>query len=362
MSTLRSQLATDGGSRKAYWACQFGGWGGYGLGYYLAVLVPFHATGSKRILADALYCATGLAGTHLLRWCMKGRGWGELGYARLAPLLMVGALLLGTLQTAVLYSCLALEGETTWGQGPVLPILGLTIFFSAFLVALWLAVYLVVLAVRRRRAAEMDALRAELAGREAKLRSLQQQLNPHFLFNCLNSLRGMIDEDQSRARQMVTRLAELLRASLRQDACIAIPLKEELATVNAYLELESVRLEERLRIRQEIEPEALNALVPPLMVQGLVENALKHGIADLPSGGELMLTAAREGAGLRVEVGNTGQLRAEHGSGIGLANTRERLHLLYGEQANLELIEEPAGWVCATVVLPFQITEAACEH
>ena len=159
--------------------------------------------------------------------------------------------MLGALQTAALYGSLALEGEMDWGQAPVLPIIGVTIFFSAFLVALWLAVYLAVLAVRRRRAAEVNALRAEVLAREAKLRSLQQQLNPHFLFNCLNSLRGMIDEDRGRAQQMVTRLAELLRASLRQDDCNAIPLYEELATVDAYLELESVRLEERLRIRRE---------------------------------------------------------------------------------------------------------------
>jgi LytS/YehU family sensor histidine kinase len=219
-----------------------------------------------------------------------------------------------------------------------------------------------VLAVRRRRAAELDALRSQVLAREAKLRSLQQQLNPHFLFNCLNSLRGMIDEDRARAQQMVTRLAELLRASLRQDACEAIPLEEELTTVNAYLELESVRLEERLRIRREIAPEARDALVPPMLVQGLVENALKHGIAQLPEGGELLLRIYRVGEMLRVEVGNTGRLRTDRGGGIGLANARERLRLLHGERAMVELSEEPQGWVQATVALPFQQAEAACAR
>ena len=358
--TQRAKESRPGSA--AYWACQLAGWGGYGLGYYLAVLVPFHATGWKRSLADALFCATGLAGTHALRLWMKRRGWSELGYSRLAPRLMLGSLLLGGLQTAVLYGCLALEGEMDWGQTPVVPIVGVTVFFSTFLVALWLAIYLVVLAVRRRRAAEMNALRAEVLARESKLRSLQQQLNPHFLFNCLNSLRGMIDEDRGRAQQMVTRLAELLRASLRQDECSAIPLEEELATVDAYLELESVRLEERLRIRREIAVEAMGALVPPMMVQGLVENAVKHGIAQLPGGGELVLRVGREGETLRVEVGNTGRLKVEQGSGIGLTNARERLRLLYGERASVELREEPAGWVRATVVLPFQTVEAACER
>ncbi|MGB8096572.1 MAG: histidine kinase [Terracidiphilus sp.] len=362
MRAAQREHDSGGASNTAYWACQLAGWGGYGLCYYLAVLVPFHATGPKQMLGDAAYCATAVLGTHLLRLWMKQRGWSELGYARLAPRLMLGALLVGTLQTAALFGCLTLEGGMDWGQAPVLPIMGVTVFFSAFLVALWLAVYLAVLAVRRRRAAEMNALRAELAGREAKLRSLQQQLNPHFLFNCLNSLRGMIDEDRGRAQQMVTRLAELLRASLRQDETSAIPLEEELATVDAYLELESVRLEERLRLRREIAPEASGAMVPPMLVQGLVENALKHGIAQLPLGGELLLRVAREGEALRLEVGNTGRLRMQQGNGIGLRNARERLRLLYGERASVDLSEELAGWVRAKVVLPFQTMEAACER
>lgn len=357
----RSDHGHKGAPSAAYWACQLAGWGGYGLCYYLAVLVPFHAAGPLQILADSAYCAAGLVGTHLLRVVMKRRGWNELSYGRLAPRLMIGALLVGALQTAALDGSLALQGGMDWGRAPVLPIIAVTVFFSAFLVALWLAIYLVVLAVRRRRAAEVNALRAELAGRESKLRSLQQQLNPHFLFNCLNSLRGMIDEDRGRAQQMVTRLAELLRASLRQDEASAIPLEEELATVEAYLELESVRLEERLRIRREIAPEALGALVPPMMVQGLVENALKHGIAQLPGGGELLVRAAREGDELRLEVANTGRLRTDEGNGIGLKNARERLRLLHGERASFTLSEDPAGWVRAMVMLPFQTVEAACE-
>lgn len=361
MSALRMEHGSVGASGAAYWACQFAGWGGYGLCYYLAVLVPFHAAGQRQMTADAAYCAAGLVGTHLLRLEMRRRRWSDLGYLSLAPRLMLGSLFLGLLQTVVLYGCLTLEALVDWHEAHFLPVVGVTVFFSAFLVALWLAIYLVVLAVRRRRAAEMDALRAELTAREAKLRSLQQQLNPHFLFNCLNGLRGMIDEDQARAQQMVTQLAELLRASLRQDDCRVIPLEEELATVDAYLELESVRLEERLRIRREIEPATNGAMVPPMMMQGLVQNALKHGIARLPEGGELALRVARAGEALRVEVGNTGKLPTEQGSGIGLKNARERLRLLYGEHASVDLREEPAGWVCATLLLPFQTVEATCE-
>jgi two-component system, LytTR family, sensor histidine kinase AlgZ len=352
----------SGTSSGAYWACQLLGWGGYGLAYYLAVLLPFHAAGSRQILADAAYCVAGVVGSHLLRLVMKRRGWSELPYPQLIPRLIPGAVLVGALQTAALDGTLGLEGLMDWRQAGAYAIMGMTVFFSAFLVALWLAVYLTVHAVRRRSAAEMDALRAEVVAREAELRSLHRQLNPHFLFNCLNSLRAMIDEDSGRAQQMVTRLAELLRASLRQDACSAIRLEEELATVDAYLELESVRLEERLRIRREIDVSAGEALVPPMLVQGLVENALKHGIAQLPAGGELVLRVEQEGETLQIEIGNPGRLKTEPASGIGLNNTRERLRLLYRERASFQIREEPTGWVRATVILPFETREAVCER
>jgi two-component system sensor histidine kinase AlgZ len=322
-------------SGRAYWACQILGWGGYGLAYYLAVLTPFHVAGPRQAVADLAYCLAGMLGTHLLRWLMRKRGWAERPFSALIPRLLAGALLIGLLQVAVLYGCLMLEGQFDWNrEANWIAVVSTTVFFGAFLVGLWLAIYLVVQAARRRRIAELDTLRAQILAREATLRSLQQQLNPHFLFNCLNSLRGMIDEDRSRAREMVTRLAELLRASLRQDDCSAIPLEEELATVNAYLELESVRLEERLHIRREIGPGVNAALVPPMFLLGLVENALKHGITQLPSGGELVLGIAREGDLIRFEVDNSGTLGNPSGNGIGLANTRERLHLLYGRRAS----------------------------
>jgi LytS/YehU family sensor histidine kinase len=339
------------------------GWGGYGLSYYLAVLVPFHSAGPPQIIADFAYCFAGFLSTHVLRMRIRRGGWAELPYAKMLPRLAAGSLLAGLVLTAVLDGTLALEGQLTreeWHSNTTFGIIGATVFSSAFLVALWFAIYLGVHGARRRRALELDALRAEVLAREAKLRSLQQQLNPHFLFNCLNSLRGMIDEDQDRAREMVTRLAELLRASLRQDECVSIPLDEELATVNAYLELESVRLEERLRIQREIDPAASSSLIPPMLLQGLVENALKHGISKLPGGGDLALRIARRGEKLHIEVENTGTLAPAQRTGIGLANARERLRLLYGSAAQLMLAECSPGNVRATVVLPFQ-QEAACE-
>ncbi len=350
------------GSSRAYWLCQLLGWGGYGIGYYLAILVPFHMQGLKQIAADSAYCVAGLAGTHLLRLRMKSGGWSELRYTQVIPRLIAGALVVGTLQAMVLDSTLTVEGLMDWSRPGVdiaVPIA--TAFSSAFLVGLWLAVYWGIQSARRRRSAELRALRAQMLAREAQLRLLQQQLNPHFLFNCLNDLRGMIDEDAKRAQEMVTRLAELLRYSLRSDDSGRVSLGEELAIVDAYLDLESVRFEERLQIKREIDSTAKTALFPPMLLQGLVENALKHGIGRIPAGGEVSLRIKHEGDLLRVEVTNSGTIQSGGIDGIGMANARERLQLLYGERACLSLVEEPAGHVRAVLEIPFLTREAICE-
>lgn len=350
-------------SSRAYWLCQGFGWGGYCLLYYLAVLVPMHNAGPGAMAADLSYCLAAFAGTHVLRWRMRRGQWSNLSFLRLIPRLAAGAILAGLFQSAALEAALTLEHQIDWQRtGQALGVTAALVASSVMLDGLWIAVYLVVQSAQSRRAAEMESLRAAVVAREAQLRSLQQQLNPHFLFNCLNGLRGMINEDRARAQEMVTRLAELLRASLRQDECNAIPLEDELATVNAYLDLESVRLEERLRIRREIEPGVQSALIPPMLFQGLVENALKHGIARLATGGDLVLRIARQGTQLRLEVENTGMVSDPSGNGIGLANARERLRLLYGENAALTLTQPAPDYVRATVTLPFQTGEAACER
>ncbi|HEY6445760.1 MAG TPA: histidine kinase [Acidobacteriaceae bacterium] len=340
---------------RAYWLCQFLGWGGYCLGYYLAVLVPFHDRGPKPILADLVYAVAGFFGTHLLRASMRAGGWTEMRPLRLVSRLFASALLVGALQTVTLDGTLWLQGVfSSAAPGAAQGIVLATFFSSALLIGFWLSIYFVVLSVRRRRSAEVDILRSQILVRESQLRSLQQQLNPHFLFNCLNSLRGMIDEDPRRAQEMVSELAGLLRAALRSDRCATIPLADELAAVDAYLRLESVRLEDRLRVHREVDPAATAAAIPPLLLQGLVENAVRHGIAPLRDGGDLTLRVALAGERLQICVTNSGALRAGSEGGIGLANARARLHLLYGGRVHLDLRESPPGTVQAALEIPFE--------
>ncbi|MDB6166052.1 MAG: ypdA, partial [Lacunisphaera sp.] len=199
--------------------------------------------------------------------------------------------------------------------------------------------------------------------KEAELRALKSQVNPHFLFNSLNSLRALIDEDAPRAREAVTRLANMLRYSLQSGQLETVPFEDELRIVEDYLALEQIRHENRLRVRWEIaEDVSVGAVsVPPMLLQTLVENAVKYGIGTRREGGELRISAQFEGAALRLRVTNPGDLaepasasaaRAGSSTGVGLRNASERLKLLFGDRASLTLLSEPAGCVTADVLIP----------
>ncbi|HLJ90495.1 MAG TPA: histidine kinase, partial [Candidatus Angelobacter sp.] len=219
---------------------------------------------------------------------------------------------------------------------------------------LWMALYLAVHEFRERRRAEVNALRFELEAQTAQLRGLREQLNPHFLFNCLNSLREMIIENPQSAQAMVTQLSRLLRYSLQSNHIELVPLADELQAVRDYLDLEAVRYEDRLRVLWSIDCHDTSLAVPPMLLQTLVENALKHGIARLPEGGEIAIRiTAGDGSKLTMEVVNSGEIaESPSANGIGLRNARSRLQLLYGDGAKM-ILESMAGHrVLACVTLP----------
>jgi len=215
---------------------------------------------------------------------------------------------------------------------------------------LWTIFYIALTGPRRYREKEIHL---QLALREAELRALEAQVNPHFLFNCLNSIRGLVVENPAVAQDMITRLANILRYNLHRDPMHTVPLESEVEVVGDYLALESVRLEDRLRVQFSIDPEAGKVLIPPMFLQTLVENALKHGIAKLPAGGDLLIRAVLKPGALVVEVENPGQLAEARpeATQLGLANVRQRLRILYGNDASLQL-ENRDGRVAATVLIP----------
>jgi LytS/YehU family sensor histidine kinase len=193
----------------------------------------------------------------------------------------------------------------------------------------------------------------QLAVRAAELRALEAQINPHFLFNCLNSIRGLVVENPQRAQDMITRFAALLRYNLNHDRQHTVPLSQEAEIVADYLALESVRFEGRLRVQFTVDPEAESVQVPPMILQALVENALKHGVARRPEGGDVEIHVAAANGRLVLQVTNTGELGAAHPNDtqLGLKNIRERLHLLYGDRASLSL-QNGQGTVIAKVEIP----------
>jgi two-component system LytT family sensor kinase len=208
---------------------------------------------------------------------------------------------------------------------------------------------------------ELRASQLETRLSQAQLEALKMQLNPHFLFNTLNTISSLMYTDPDAADAMMTRLSELLRLTLDTQAAQEVTLRDEIEMLERYLEIERIRFEDRLRVKVDIAPELLDARVPNFALQPLVENAIRHGIALRPEGGQLQISASmREGVltilvrddGPGLQAGN--QPRRE---GIGVANTRARLAQLYGAAHRFEMTNAIGGGLLVTLELPFRSVE-----
>jgi len=206
---------------------------------------------------------------------------------------------------------------------------------------------------RERREAELEANLAQ-----ARLHALRMQLNPHFLFNTLNSIASLVHE-QPQAEGMIEALSELLRLALGASEAHEVTLREELHFLGRYLYIEQIRFGDRLRVEQKIDPSTLDAAVPTLVLQPLVENAVKHGIESRIAPGLIRIEAQRIGEILRLQVSDNGRgLDAQQTGalkeGVGLSNTRSRLRELYGDRASLELRPAQTGGLVAEIQIPWQ--------
>jgi LytS/YehU family sensor histidine kinase len=217
---------------------------------------------------------------------------------------------------------------------------------------MWSLAYLGFHYFERAKRLAVEQLQLAVVAKDAQLHGLMAQLQPHFLFNCLNSVRGLIVEDPAKAQATVTQLSTLMRYSLQATQVSTVALATELAMVRTYLALEAVRFEERLRTEIEV-GDGLAALpVPVMLVQSLVENGVKHGIERSPAGGTIRISAWQDHGALRIRVENPGRLGASPPSTqIGLANARARLRLLYGPAAALALGDDDRT-VTAEVSIP----------
>jgi Histidine kinase len=353
---------------RAYWLCQFGGWGAYGLVQIYAGITSLDAPWVRIVLEVLALHAGGLALTHGLRAYGLRHHWNALRIPQLVwRILLAGALL--ALPLAFASSLMAVGDMHDSGNASAhysliegfhpFTLLRFSLQCANWLAVFvgWLLIYYFAIRSRERRYAELRQSELARALQSAELRLLKSQLNPHFLFNSLNSIRTLIVCDPARARDAVTRLATLLRYTLNASQEELVTLGQELEIINDYLTLESMRFEDRLRVDIDV-PAALRGIrIPVMLLQTVVENAIKHGIAELPSGGILQVRAALDKDTLAITVTNpmpTRRLRAP-GGGVGLRNSAERLRLLFGTEGALELDLSGSGSATARIRIPSAI-------
>jgi LytS/YehU family sensor histidine kinase len=226
--------------------------------------------------------------------------------------------------------------------------------FPAFVyILIWNGIYFIYHYVAESRQRQVDNLKLEMLVKSLELKTIKAHINPHFIFNSLNSIRALIDEDPERARMAITALSNILRSSMSSDLQETITLEKELSIVKDYLALEKIRFEDRLKISYEIDEDTLDNQVPPMMLQTLVENAIKHGIGKMLAGGEVIIRASETDGFFQLNVLNTGKLDStSNNEGFGLQSTENRLSLLFGERASFQISENNQGMVEATVMIP----------
>lgn len=217
-----------------------------------------------------------------------------------------------------------------------------------------LGIYSAVSYANRFREQKLVATQLEAQLAQAQLAALKMQLQPHFLFNTLHAIATLMEEDIKAAQRMLTRLSELLRLTLDHVGEQEVPLSKEIEFLKSYLEIEEIRFHDRLRITYDIPPETLEAQVPTLILQPLVENAIRHGIAPKAAGGSVSITASRNGGTLQITIIDDGRGAAEIEQGVGLSNTRKRLEQLYGLNQTFEFGNLSGGGFTVALKFPFR--------
>ncbi|HEU5077759.1 MAG TPA: histidine kinase [Opitutaceae bacterium] len=361
---LTDTRARERFKEKLYVILQVFGWTlFFGVELCFGLVFSPKADAGKLVFANFQITTSGILLTHLVRGFVRRRGWKTLSLWPLIP------------------RCVALSFVASvvwilpfwWYQRVVcgwpLPkgvntsaIFGVTLLNTAMLIMGWLCLYFFYHMFDRLRRGEVDRLQLIASAKNAELRALKSQLNPHFIFNSLNSLRALIDENPARARTTVTQLANLLRYSLQSAQHETVDFEEELKVATDYLALEQVRHEERLHVRLDIAEETLQWPIPPLLLQTVVENAVKYGISTRQAGGEITIVARVENGALVLRVSNPGEIQNKetrsNSTGVGLANARERLRLIFGEKSSLSLQADGPDQVLATAIIPLQLSKA----
>ena len=338
---------------KLYWTLQIGGWTIYTC-IQLLFRYSYASLDNVQTLFLVIEALLFFSLTHQFRLLMRRLGWlEELSLRKVIPRVLGSALSLGLI-IYLLRICvsipLGLFNESVVFN--VANIIGLSVIFS-LIFFIWLVLYF----TYHYFVQYNTGLKHEAAIKDIQLTNLKSQLNPHFIFNALNSVRALVDEDPAKAKTAITQLSGILRNSLITDTQKLTAFEDELNTVKDYLALEKIRYEERLTIQYDIHPESRDFLIPPLMLQTLVENAIKHGISKYKNGGGLSIKTNMLKNSLIIEIRNTGVFNnmvseKKNTTGNGLKNTRKRLGIIFGDKASFQIRNEKEKTVLTTLTIP----------
>jgi two-component system LytT family sensor kinase len=339
---------------KLYWTCQVIGWGGYVFLIGLLNKLSGNELDGALILNTFSTFAIGLLSSHFYRNLILRYHWLRLNIPRLIPRVLLMSVLMATL----FYFLHSFVSEIVIAHRTVsykfLDVFQNVLNLTANYV-LWSLLYWLFHFIENYKKEEIKNLKWQAAKNEIELNKLKSQLNPHFIFNSMNSIRALVENHPSKAKDSITQLSNILRNSLFMGKKKYIDFFEEMALVNDYLALEKTRFEERLQVTVDIDDKASSFKVPPLMIQTLVENAIKHGISKIPSGGEVNILGAVQANQLRITILNTGKYENPNelnNKGFGLKNTIQRLHLLYGDHASFRIGNSNDGVVVAELRIP----------
>lgn len=322
--------------QNIYWNCQFIGWS-----LYAAINLFFfklsYNTNLKDILLFLIWLPLGITITHAYRFVILKFNVLRFRLYIQIPIILIASLVLSILFFIINISIVNLFSSTSESIDLIAAtqkILSLVLIFI-----IWSVIYFGFHFFDNYKKTEIQNLRLEATSKEVELNKLKSQLNPHFMFNSMNSIRALVDEDPKKAKIAITQLSNILRNTLMMHKNKYITLEDEIALVKDYLELEHVRFEERLIFNFDIDPQTLSLNIPPMMIQTLVENGIKHGISKYPEGGSISVISLKTDNNYKIEIINTGQLGdvSKTDSGFGVANTTNRLELLFGRKASFNL-------------------------
>ncbi|MHA4807954.1 sensor histidine kinase [Flavitalea flava] len=347
---------------RYYWWCQISGWG-----FLALVMVLFSSTFFDQMITWKLIgflaaiVFSGILTTHLFREVLRRSGWLLLPVEKALPKLLIGILvccMAASLIRMGIVDALDLSPSTSRRKMDFLARLLFTTFDNGLFIVPWTLIYYFYHYIEKSRKQQLDTLKLEALVKELELKTIKAHINPHFIFNALNSIRALIDENPVRARAAITELSNILRSSMQAEKLETVTFEKELNIVKDYLALEHIRFEDRLQVEYEIDEDTLDQPIPPMMLQTLVENAIKHGISRQVDGGKVKIVSDFKEDFHELVILNTGRLKVEpNGDGFGLASTKNRLQILFGPKANFDIREVNGNMVQASVLIPVDLSK-----